>query len=162
MVTPHTTAGIRRTATMLAPTAVRGKATAPATWHRDLLNEGTFADFVNSNAASLRPTTLADLTAVRADRRQLRLDLRRRPRRQHRGRRGDSDVAYVTDPFGAAGSSDSAVAGGGGFTNDLAEVLFAHGNATADSANLLYDIVSLFGNFTGTFESHNRPDGSAR
>jgi len=62
---------------------------------------------------------------------------------------GDSNIAYVSDPFGAAGSPDSAVAGGG-FSNDLAEVLFAHGNATADTANLLYDIVSLFGNFTGS------------
>jgi hypothetical protein len=29
-------------------------------------------------------------------------------------------------------------------------VLLAHGNATADTANLLYDIVSLFGNFSGS------------
>jgi len=63
---------------------------------------------------------------------------------------GDSNIAYVSDPFGAAGSPDSAVAGGG-FSNDLAEVLFAHGNATADTANLLYDIVSLFGHFSGSF-----------
>jgi hypothetical protein len=63
---------------------------------------------------------------------------------------GGSDVAYVDDPFGAAGSPDSAVAGGG-FSNDLAEVLFAHGNATADTANLLYDIVSIFGNSAGSF-----------
>jgi hypothetical protein len=62
---------------------------------------------------------------------------------------GGGDVAYVSDPFGAAGSPDSAVAGNG-FSNDLAEVLFAHGNATADSANLLYDIVSLFGNSAGS------------
>jgi hypothetical protein len=64
---------------------------------------------------------------------------------------GGSDVAYVSDPFsGATGAPDTAVAGGG-FTNDLAEVLFAHGNATADTANLLYDIVSLFGNTAGSF-----------
>lgn len=63
---------------------------------------------------------------------------------------GNNDIAYVSDPFsGATGSADSAVAGGG-FSNDLAEVLLAHGNATADTANLLYDIVSLFGNFSGT------------
>jgi hypothetical protein len=37
------------------------------------------------------------------------------------------------------------------FRNDLAEVLFAHGNATADTANLLYDMVSLFGNTAGSF-----------
>jgi hypothetical protein len=62
---------------------------------------------------------------------------------------GNNDIAYVSDPFGAAGSPDGAVAGGG-FSNDLAEVLFAHGNASADTANLLYDIVSLFGNFSGS------------
>jgi fibronectin-binding autotransporter adhesin len=63
---------------------------------------------------------------------------------------GDSNIAYVSDPFGAGGSPDSAVAGGSGFSNDLAEVLFAHGNATADTAPLLYDIISLFGNFSGS------------
>jgi hypothetical protein len=63
---------------------------------------------------------------------------------------GNSNIAYVSDPFDAAGSPDSAFAGGG-FSNDLAEVLFAHGNTTADTANLLYDIVSLFGNFSGSF-----------
>ena len=63
---------------------------------------------------------------------------------------GNSNIAYVLDPFGAAGSPDSAYAGDG-FSNDLAEVLFAHGSATADTANLLYDIISLFGNFSGSF-----------
>jgi hypothetical protein len=63
---------------------------------------------------------------------------------------GDSNIAYVLDPFGAAGSPDSAIAGAG-FSNDLADVLLAHGNASADTANLLYDIVSLFGNFSGSF-----------
>jgi hypothetical protein len=64
---------------------------------------------------------------------------------------GGSDIAYVSDPFSSAtGPADSAVAGDG-FTNDLAEVLLAHGNTTADTANLLYDIASLFGNFSGSF-----------
>jgi hypothetical protein len=63
---------------------------------------------------------------------------------------GDSNIAYVLDPFGTAGSPDSATAGFG-FSNDLADVLFAHGNASADTAPLLYDIVSLFGNFSGSF-----------
>ena len=62
---------------------------------------------------------------------------------------GNNDIAYVSDPFSSAtGPADSAISGGG-FSNDLAEVLFAHGTATADTANLLYDIVSLFGNFSG-------------
>jgi hypothetical protein len=63
---------------------------------------------------------------------------------------GDSNIAYVSDPFAAAGSPDTAIAGNG-YSNDLAEVLLAHGNATADTANLLYDIISLFGNTAGSF-----------
>jgi hypothetical protein len=62
---------------------------------------------------------------------------------------GNGNIAYVDDPFGTAGSPDTAFAGGG-FSNDLAEVLFAHGNATVDTGNLLYDIVSLFGNSAGS------------
>jgi hypothetical protein len=62
---------------------------------------------------------------------------------------GDSNIGYVLDPFDAAGSGDNVYAGG--FDNDLAEVLFAHGNAYADTAPLLYDIVSLFGNASGSF-----------
>ncbi len=63
---------------------------------------------------------------------------------------GDSNIAYINDPFDAAGSPDIANAGGG-FSNDLADVLLAHGHATASSADLLYDIISLFGNFSGSF-----------
>jgi len=60
---------------------------------------------------------------------------------------GNHDFSYVADPFGTA--PDTAVSGNG-FSQDIAEVLFAHGNATADSANLLYDFFTLFGNFTGS------------
>jgi hypothetical protein len=63
---------------------------------------------------------------------------------------GDSNIAYINDPFDAAGSPDTAFAGSG-FSNDLAEVLFTHGGATANSADLLYDIISLFGNASGSF-----------
>ena len=62
----------------------------------------------------------------------------------------NNDIAYVWDPFSSAtGPADSAVSGGA-FSNDLAEVLLTHGNATADTANLMYDIISLFGHFTGS------------
>ena len=64
---------------------------------------------------------------------------------------GGNDIAYVSDPFSSATSTADSAVSGGGFSNDLAEVLFAHGNATADTANLLYDIISLFGNFSGSF-----------
>jgi hypothetical protein len=71
---------------------------------------------------------------------------------------GNNDIAYVSDPFSSATSTaDSAISGSdstissSAFSNDLAEVLLTHGTATADTANLLYDIVSLFGNFSGSF-----------
>jgi hypothetical protein len=63
---------------------------------------------------------------------------------------GSNDIAYVDDPYSTTALADSATAGNG-FSNDLAEVLFAHGTATADTAPLLYDIVSLFGPFSGMF-----------
>jgi hypothetical protein len=63
---------------------------------------------------------------------------------------GDSNIASVNDPFDAAGSPDNAQAGNG-FSNDLAEVLLTHGDASALGANLAYDIISLFGNFSGSF-----------
>ena len=63
---------------------------------------------------------------------------------------GDSNVAYVLDPYGTSGPADSAFAGEG-FSNNLAEVLLTHGSASADTANMLYDIVSLFGPLSGSF-----------
>ena len=61
------------------------------------------------------------------------------------------NLGYVEDPFGSA--ADSATAGGHGLTtggSDLAEVLFTHGDASA-VGNLMYDIISLFGNSSGSF-----------
>jgi hypothetical protein len=67
---------------------------------------------------------------------------------------GNNDVAYVLDPGGADGSSADA---GGLVTsgnNDLAAVLFEDNQAAnALDSNLLYDIVSAFGNETGTAAS---------
>jgi hypothetical protein len=63
----------------------------------------------------------------------------------------NSNIAYIEDPFGS--TADSAIAGGNGLTtggNDLAEVLFTHGDASA-VGNLLYDVVSLLGNASGSF-----------
>ena len=63
---------------------------------------------------------------------------------------GNSNIAYVWDPFASATSEDSsAFAGSAGDvagSNDLAEVLLTQGNAIADGGNFLYDIISLFGN----------------
>jgi hypothetical protein len=62
---------------------------------------------------------------------------------------GNGNIAYIDDPYGTAGSPDGATAGGG-FSNDLAEVLFTHGNATAGTADLAYDIISPLGPEAGT------------
>ncbi len=63
---------------------------------------------------------------------------------------GDSNIAYVSNPFGAAGSRDSrspVMALGTTWPKCCSRTA----NATADTANLLYDIVSLFGNTAGSF-----------
>jgi hypothetical protein len=69
---------------------------------------------------------------------------------------GNNDIAYVYDPLSTTGTPDSAIAGSTGTasgSNDLAEVLLTHGNAVAQGADNLYDIISLLGNETGTAAS---------
>jgi hypothetical protein len=63
-----------------------------------------------------------------------------------------NDISYVldptsTDPASSAFSGSETAASG----HDLAEVLFTHGSALAENAPLLYDIITAFGPFTGTF-----------
>lgn len=61
---------------------------------------------------------------------------------------GNNNIAYVSDPFGTTGTADSAVAGSNSTaagSNDLAEVLYTHGDASAQGANSLYDIITPFG-----------------
>jgi hypothetical protein len=114
-------------------------------------NEGGFAAFGNNNSAIADTSYTQDGAGVAATHGDGNYAYVFGPDNSTADASGGSDVAYVYDPFsGATGPADSAVAGGGSFTNDLAEVLLAHGNATADTANLLYDIVSLFGNFNGS------------
>ena len=114
-------------------------------------NEGAFSGFGNNNSATADTNYTIDDKGVSAIDGNSNYAFVYGPDNSTADASGGSDVAYVSDPFsGATGPADSAVAGGGGFTNDLAEVLLAHGNATADTANLMYDIVSLFGNFTGS------------
>jgi hypothetical protein len=62
---------------------------------------------------------------------------------------GNGNIAFVNDPFGSAGAPDNATAGEG-FNNDLAGVLFTHGNAVATGADYVYDIISPLGPETGT------------
>lgn len=60
---------------------------------------------------------------------------------------GDHNVAVVLDPFGSEGSyADS----GYGFSNDVTEVLFAHGTTAAVTADNVYDILTALGHLTGT------------
>jgi hypothetical protein len=114
-------------------------------------NEGAFAALGNNNTAIADATYTISGDGVRATDGNGNYAYVFGPDNSTAAASGGNDIAYVSDPFsGATGPADSAVAGGGSFTNDLAEVLLAHGNATADTANLLYDIVSLFGNFSGT------------
>jgi hypothetical protein len=67
---------------------------------------------------------------------------------------GNHDLSYVLDPFsGTTGPADSAISGSlvnASGSNDLAAVLLTHGDAAAQGANDVYDIISLFGNETGT------------
>jgi hypothetical protein len=60
---------------------------------------------------------------------------------------GDSNTAYILDPFGSTASA--AIAGVG--HTDLAAILFTDGNAFATSASNLYDILTAFGLESGTF-----------
>ncbi len=63
---------------------------------------------------------------------------------------GNGNIAYVSDPFGT--TADSAHAGSNATASgnsDLAEVLFTHGNASAQGANNLYDIITPFGTSAG-------------
>jgi trimeric autotransporter adhesin len=61
---------------------------------------------------------------------------------------GDSNIAYVLDPFGSTASEATS---GLGHSSDLAAVLLTDGNATASGANFLYDILTAFGLESGTF-----------
>ena len=61
---------------------------------------------------------------------------------------GNNNVAYVSDPYGNVNAPDSAVAGSSSTasgSNDIADVLYTHGDASAQGANNLYDIITPFG-----------------
>jgi hypothetical protein len=134
------------------PAAVGGNSDfASASGTETGTNEGAFAAFGNNNTAIADTNYTINNSDVTATDGNGNYAYVLGPDNSTADASGGSDFAYVSDPFSSAtGPADSAVAGGGSFTNDLAEVLFAHGNATADTANLLYDIISLFGNFSGT------------
>ena len=60
---------------------------------------------------------------------------------------GDSNIAYVVDPFG---STDS-FAGAYGSNSDLAAVLFTEGTAYVNTGPDVYDILTAFGPESGSF-----------
>lgn len=77
---------------------------------------------------------------------------------------GNNDIAYVTDPYGMAGAADSATAGSNSTaagSSDLAEVLYTHGDASAQGANNLYDIISPFGTSATPAEAAGAVDPAA-
>jgi hypothetical protein len=59
---------------------------------------------------------------------------------------GNNNIAIVNDPFGSTADSATAGSGTAPGSSDLAEVLYTHGNAVAQNANNVYDIISAFGN----------------
>jgi hypothetical protein len=61
---------------------------------------------------------------------------------------GDSNIAYVVDPFGS--TTSDATSGDGITSSDLAAVLFTDGTATANTADYAYDIVTASGSEAGT------------
>jgi hypothetical protein len=61
---------------------------------------------------------------------------------------GDSDIAYVLDPFGSTASDATS---GDGFNSELAAVLLTDGTATANTADYAYDILTALGPESGTF-----------
>jgi hypothetical protein len=61
---------------------------------------------------------------------------------------GNSNIAYVIDPFGSTASfADS----GYGFSNELSGVLFAEGTSAAVTADNVYDVITALGHLAGTF-----------
>jgi hypothetical protein len=61
---------------------------------------------------------------------------------------GDSNIAYVLDPFGSTASEATS---GLGFNSELAAVLLTDGTAIANTADYAYDILTALGPEAGTF-----------
>ena len=116
-------------------------------------NEGAFSGFGNFNSASADTNYTLDNHGVDADHGNGNYAFVQGPNNSvadaggTAAHLGNNNIASVSDPFGS--TADSADAGSnatGAGNTDLAEVLLTHGNASAQGANNLYDILSLFGN----------------
>jgi hypothetical protein len=58
---------------------------------------------------------------------------------------GSNNVSYVADPFGTTADSANAGSSSTAGSSDLAEVLYTHGDASAQGGNSLYDILTALG-----------------
>jgi hypothetical protein len=118
-------------------------------------NEGAFSGFGNNNSATADTNYTTDGAGVSATDGNNNYALAYGPANSTASAGGENtgalagnnNIAIVNDPFGT--SADNASAGSSSTaagSNDLAEVLYAHGNASAQGGNFLYDIISVFGN----------------
>lgn len=107
-------------------------------------NEGAFAAFGNNNSAIADTSYTTDGAGVSATDGNSNYAFVYGPDNSGASAGdGNSNIAYVSDPFGTTGAADNATAGTG--NSDLAEVLYTHGDASAQGGNFLYDILSPFG-----------------
>jgi len=117
-------------------------------------NEGAFSAFGNNNSATADTNYTADGSGVSATDGNGNYALAYGPANSTASAGGENtgalagnnNIAIVNDPFGS--TADSATAGSnstGAGSSDLAEVLYTHGDASAQGANNLYDIITPFG-----------------
>jgi hypothetical protein len=120
-------------------------------------NEGAFSGFGNNNSATADTNYNADDNGVSATDGNGNYAFADGPTNSGASAGGENtgalagnnNIAIVNDPFGS--SADSATAGSNSTapgSSDLAEVLYAHGNASAQGADNLYQIITPFGTST--------------
>jgi hypothetical protein len=117
-------------------------------------NEGAFSAFGNNNSATADTNYTTDGSGVSATDGNGNYALAFGPANSTASAGGENattlagnnNIAIVNDPFGS--TADSATAGSSSTaagSNDLAEVLYTHGDASAQGANNLIDIITPFG-----------------
>jgi hypothetical protein len=117
-------------------------------------NEGAFSGFGNNNSATADTSYNSDGNGVSASDGSGNYAFADGPTNSDASAGGENattlagnnNIAIVNDPFGS--TADSATAGSSSTaagSSDLAEVLYTHGDASAQGANNLYDIITPFG-----------------
>jgi hypothetical protein len=117
-------------------------------------NEGAFSGFGNNNSATADTSYTTDGSGVSATDGSGNYALAFGPANSTASAGGENtttlagnnNIAIVNDPFGS--TADSATAGSSSTaagSNDLAEVLYTHGDASAQGASNLIDIITPFG-----------------